>query len=111
MIQHFLYEILIKHVFCVNSLLGFRRAIPTTGRTLNIIKQMMLIGPESLKETLFKSPEPYNNHCFYGKCRLYCDRHHSICGNGDQLEVCLVSKSKKSINLIKRFIKELFLKK
>ncbi|XP_031624803.1 extracellular serine/threonine protein CG31145-like [Contarinia nasturtii] len=72
--------------FYVDRLLGFRRALPTTGRTINMITEIMNIGSSSLKQTFFKSPPPDENICFTGHCQQYCDYDTPVCGDGDQLE-------------------------
>lgn len=72
--------------FHVDRLLGYRRAVPTTGRTLNVITQIMRIGPSDLKKTFYKSAEPDENICFTGNCHQFCDHHHPICAKDDQLE-------------------------
>lgn len=77
-------------IFLLHSLLGYRRAVPTTGRTLNVITQIMRIGPSDLKKTFYKSAEPDDNICFTGNCHQFCDHHHPICAKDDQLEVCLL---------------------
>lgn len=66
-------------------ILGFRRAMPVTGRTLNITTEIYRIADEDLLKTFFVSPS--NNLCFHGKCSYYCDTSHAICGNPDMLEV------------------------
>lgn len=77
-------------IFLFHSLLGYRRAVPTTGRTLNVVTQIMRICPPKLKATFYKSPEPDENICLTGNCDQYCDHHHPICSKDDQLEVCLL---------------------
>lgn len=69
-------------------LLGFRRALPTTGRIINAVTQIMRIGNSELKRTFYKSLKPDENICFTGNCEQFCDEHHPICAKGDQLEVC-----------------------
>lgn len=51
-------------IFC--RILGFRRAMPVTGRTLNITTEIYHIADEDLLKTFFVSPS--NNLCFHGKC-------------------------------------------
>lgn len=72
---------------CFVSLLGFRRALPTTGRTLNAVTQIMQIANKELIKTFFISPEPDSNVCFTGNCEQYCDYFHPICAKGNHLEV------------------------
>ncbi|XP_035795122.1 extracellular serine/threonine protein CG31145-like [Anopheles albimanus] len=70
--------------FHLDRLLDFRRAMPVTGRILNITTEIYQIGDEGLLKTFFVSPS--NNLCFHGKCSYYCDTSHAICGNPDTLE-------------------------
>lgn len=65
-------------------LLGFRRAMPVTGRTLNLTTEIYQIADGELLKTFFVSPA--GNICFHGKCSYYCDTAHAICGNPDTLE-------------------------
>lgn len=73
---------LCTYILSTYSILGFRRASPVSGRTLNITHELerLLWDPESL-DTFYISPA--NNKCFYGKCMYYCDAEHAFCGNGD----------------------------
>lgn len=64
--------------------LGFRRAMPVTGRLLNITTEIYQVADENLLKTFFVSPS--SNLCFHGKCSYYCDTSHAICGNPDMLE-------------------------
>lgn len=66
-------------------LLGFRRAMPVTGRKLNITTEIYDKSDDELLKTFFVSPS--GNLCFHGKCSYYCDTSHAICGNPDMLEV------------------------
>uniref|UniRef100_A0A182RXI1 Fam20C domain-containing protein n=1 Tax=Anopheles funestus TaxID=62324 RepID=A0A182RXI1_ANOFN len=70
--------------FHLDRLLGFRRAMPVTGRILNITTEIYQVGDEVLLKTFFVSPS--SNLCFHGKCSYYCDTSHAICGNPDTLE-------------------------
>ena len=70
--------------FAVSRLLGFRRAMPVTGRTLNLTTEIYQIADGELLKTFFVSPA--GNICFHGKCSYYCDTAHAICGNPDTLE-------------------------
>ena len=65
-------------------LLGFRRAMPVTGRLLNITTEIYQVADDDLLKTFFVSPS--SNLCFHGKCSYYCDTSHAICGNPDTLE-------------------------
>lgn len=64
--------------------MGFRRAMPVVGRTLNITTEIYQVAEDDLLKTFFVSPA--NNLCFHGKCSYYCDTSHAICGNPDLLE-------------------------
>lgn len=65
-------------------LLGFRRAMPVTGRLLNMTTELYQKADGELLKTFFVSPS--ENLCFHGKCTYYCDTSHAICGNPDSLE-------------------------
>ena len=69
-------------MFC--RLLGFRRAMPVTGRVLNMTTELQALADGELLKTFFVSPS--NNLCFHGKCSYYCDTAHAICGSPDTLE-------------------------
>lgn len=70
--------------FHLDRILGFRRAMPVTGRVLNLTTEFYEIADPDLLKTFFISPS--NNLCFHGKCSYYCDTSHAICGNPDMLE-------------------------
>uniref|UniRef100_A0A336M8S1 CSON013625 protein n=1 Tax=Culicoides sonorensis TaxID=179676 RepID=A0A336M8S1_CULSO len=70
--------------FHLDRLLGFRRAMPVTGRILNITTEIYQVADDDLLKTFFISPS--NNICFHGKCSYYCDTSHAICGSPDTLE-------------------------
>ncbi|XP_063875211.1 extracellular serine/threonine protein CG31145-like [Scylla paramamosain] len=70
--------------FHLDRLLGFRRAVPTMGRTVNITRELYMLAKGDLLKTFFFSPE--KNHCFHGKCSYFCDTAHAICGSPDMLE-------------------------
>ncbi|XP_041675449.1 extracellular serine/threonine protein CG31145 isoform X2 [Drosophila eugracilis] len=70
--------------FHLDRILGFRRAMPVAGRTLNITTEIYQLAEENLLKTFFVSPSL--NLCFHGKCSYYCDTSHAICGNPDMLE-------------------------
>lgn len=71
----------------LNRLLGFRRATPVTGRSLNVTTEMYELSEPEFKQTFFVSPQPDSNLCFYGICRRYCDPYHPICAKNDMVEV------------------------
>uniref|UniRef100_A0A1A9UVG6 Fam20C domain-containing protein n=1 Tax=Glossina austeni TaxID=7395 RepID=A0A1A9UVG6_GLOAU len=70
--------------FHLDRILGFRRAMPVTGRLLNITTEIYQVADDNLLKTFFISPA--SNLCFHGKCVYYCDTSHAICGNPDRLE-------------------------
>ncbi|XP_071052238.1 extracellular serine/threonine protein CG31145 [Onthophagus taurus] len=70
--------------FHLDRLLGFRRAMPVTGRLLNMTTELYQKADGELLKTFFVSPS--DNLCFHGKCTYYCDTSHAICGNPDSLE-------------------------
>ncbi|XP_072382783.1 extracellular serine/threonine protein CG31145 isoform X3 [Diabrotica undecimpunctata] len=70
--------------FHLDRLLGFHRAMPVTGRLLNMTTELYQKCEGELLNTFFVSPS--DNLCFHGKCSYYCDTSHAICGNPDTLE-------------------------
>lgn len=84
-IPHSIPKFLIKAYFPWQNcrLLGFRRAMPVTGRIFNLTEMYEIADPQLLK-TFFVSPA--NNYCFHGHCSYYCDTSHAICGNPDTIE-------------------------
>lgn len=77
-----MYSYVFFFLFC--RILGFRRAMPVTGRLLNITTEIYQVADDNLLRTFFVSPS--SNLCFHGKCSYYCDTGHAVCGNPDMLE-------------------------
>ncbi|KAI6235183.1 Fam20C domain-containing protein [Aphelenchoides besseyi] len=70
--------------FHIDKIFGFRRAVPTVGRIMNITSELQEKAEKKLKKTFFVSPA--KNQCFVGKCDYYCDTTHAICGSPDLKE-------------------------
>ncbi|KAL6446714.1 hypothetical protein ACFW04_001273 [Cataglyphis niger] len=87
--NHFYFTDFERHTaeiasFHLDRLLGFHRAMPVTGRTLNVTTEIYQIADGELLKTFFVSPA--GNLCFHGKCSYYCDTAHAVCGSPDTLE-------------------------
>lgn len=87
--NHFYFSDYERHTaeiaaFHLDRVLGFQRAMPVTGRLINITTEIFEVANSDLMRTSFVSPA--NNLCFHGKCSYYCDTGHAICGNPDTLE-------------------------
>ncbi|XP_054715736.1 extracellular serine/threonine protein CG31145-like isoform X2 [Uloborus diversus] len=68
----------------LDRLLGYRRAPPVIGRTLNITTEIYPFADEEFLKTFFISPA--GNLCFHGQCTYYCDTAHAVCGHPDMVE-------------------------
>lgn len=70
--------------FHLDKILGYRRAVPTVGRVVNMTSELMEVAERRLRKTFFISPA--KNRCFVSKCDYYCDTTHAICGSPDLKE-------------------------
>ncbi|VDM75550.1 unnamed protein product [Strongylus vulgaris] len=112
--NHFYFSDFERHnaeiaTFHLDRVLGFRRAVPTVGRIVNMTSELYEKAEKKLKKTFFISPGelitekqllPYGvilcdllhntrtskNHCFVSRCDYYCDTTHAICGLPDLKE-------------------------
>lgn len=67
-----------------SRVLGFRRAIPIVGRRFNLTSDLLPIVNEEFASTFYVSPS--GKICFTGKCDVFCDTSHGVCGDPYMLE-------------------------
>ncbi|XP_062514877.1 glycosaminoglycan xylosylkinase-like [Corticium candelabrum] len=68
--------------FHLDGILGFRRAPPVAGRTVNLSKEVIPVSEHKLLKTFFKQN---GNDCFYGVC-YYCKKSDPACAKGTIME-------------------------
>lgn len=54
------------------------------GRRINLTAEMLPYADDDLAETFYVSPS--SKICFTGKCDVFCDTNHGICGDPYTLE-------------------------
>ncbi|TMS32659.1 hypothetical protein L596_000471 [Steinernema carpocapsae] len=87
--NHFYFTDFERHhaeiaTFHLDKILGYRRAVPTVGRVVNLTSEIKNHADQKLQKTFFVSPA--KNHCFVSKCDYYCDTTHAICGSPELKE-------------------------
>ncbi|XP_072444508.1 extracellular serine/threonine protein kinase FAM20C-like [Chiloscyllium punctatum] len=86
--------------FHLDRILGFRRIPPTSGRRVDVVKEIReRTFDKHLERTFFISPA--NNVCFYGDCSYYCDMEHPLCGKPHLMEGSMAAYLP-DVNLAKR---------
>lgn len=67
--------------FVIDNALGFRRAVPVAGRSMNIMEDFFPFACEDLMDSTHESLD--KNICFYGKCKKCFEEVRMYCGNPD----------------------------
>lgn len=65
-------------------ILGFRRAIPITGRILNMTSELAALAELRVAVSMYISP--LNNICYPGYCVKYCSFFYAVCGHPHTVE-------------------------